>query len=147
MRHVINDQPFLVFGDLHRYTYSILWGTVADPFERRHVWELGRKRKLNVEAMRAAARCLIGRHDFSALSIINEGDDRNPVKVRGMSIAHAPHEWSVYWTTSACCSLTASSRPSLLVICRRWNVSISVRALRGLDWSLSRLCVTATCTR
>ena len=30
--------------------------------------------------MRQAAKCLIGRHDFTSLSIINEGDDRNPVK-------------------------------------------------------------------
>jgi len=44
------------------------------------VWELGTKRTLNVEAMQRAAACLVGVHDFSSLSIINDGDERSPIK-------------------------------------------------------------------
>ncbi len=48
------------------YRYQIDTGKVADPFQRRYAWH--HPRRLNVGAMRRAARLLKGRHDFSALS-------------------------------------------------------------------------------
>lgn len=48
------------------YRYQIDCGVVADPFLRLYAWH--HPRPLNMAAMRAAARLLKGRHDFSALS-------------------------------------------------------------------------------
>ncbi len=48
------------------YRYQIDTGKVADPFQRRYAWH--HPRRLNVGAMRRAARLLKGRHDFSAWS-------------------------------------------------------------------------------
>jgi tRNA pseudouridine38-40 synthase len=52
--------------DAHRKTYRYrLWnGDVLSPFERAYAWHL--PGPLDVEAMRAAARLLEGRHDFAA---------------------------------------------------------------------------------
>jgi tRNA pseudouridine38-40 synthase len=47
------------------YRYLILNGALVNPFERRYVWHV--PRPLDVEAMAEAARCLEGRHDFTAL--------------------------------------------------------------------------------
>jgi hypothetical protein len=44
---------------MHSYVYSIMRG-FADPFQRPFVWELGDKRALDVEAMRQAAKFLLG---------------------------------------------------------------------------------------
>ncbi|MGA2053087.1 MAG: tRNA pseudouridine(38-40) synthase TruA [Opitutales bacterium] len=72
-------------GDFHarysakgkRYRYRIFLGE-ASPFESRYCWSLG-KRKLEVEAMRAGAKLLVGKHDFSAYAgRLDEGED--PVK-------------------------------------------------------------------
>jgi tRNA pseudouridine38-40 synthase len=72
-------------GDFHaryqakgkRYRYRIFLGE-ASPFERRYCWSLG-KRKLDVGAMQAGAKLLVGKHDFSAFSgQLDEGED--PVK-------------------------------------------------------------------
>jgi tRNA pseudouridine38-40 synthase len=48
------------------YRYQIDYGAVADPFVRAYAWH--HPRPLNITAMRRAARLLIGRHDFAALS-------------------------------------------------------------------------------
>lgn len=48
------------------YRYQIDTGKVADPFTRAYAWH--HPRPLNVVAMRRAARLLLGRHNFSALS-------------------------------------------------------------------------------
>jgi tRNA pseudouridine(38-40) synthase len=47
------------------YRYRIWNGDVVSPFERRFVWHV--PGALDVDAMRAAARTLVGRHDFAAL--------------------------------------------------------------------------------
>ncbi|MEQ1908294.1 MAG: tRNA pseudouridine(38-40) synthase TruA [Vicinamibacterales bacterium] len=51
----------------HRKTYRYrIWnGDVLDPFERSYVWHIA-DRVLDVEALAAAARYLVGRHDFAA---------------------------------------------------------------------------------
>lgn len=48
------------------YRYQIDAGEVADPFLRRYAWH--HPRPLDVPAMRRAAKLIVGRHDFSALS-------------------------------------------------------------------------------
>src|SRR5262249_53057262 len=44
------------------YRYVIQDGRIQDPFMRKYAWFVGRK--LDVEAMSLASRCLRGRHDF-----------------------------------------------------------------------------------
>jgi len=46
------------------YRYQVRSGGVASPFERAYVWHL--PERLDIDAMRAAARALAGRHDFAA---------------------------------------------------------------------------------
>jgi len=46
------------------YRYRIWNAAVASPFQRRYAWHL--PASLNLEAMRAAARCVEGTHDFAA---------------------------------------------------------------------------------
>lgn len=62
-----------------RYTYSFFEG-YADPFETRFCWSL-ENRRLDVDAMNAGARHLIGKHDFSSFTA-NPRDNREdqPVK-------------------------------------------------------------------
>jgi tRNA pseudouridine38-40 synthase len=47
-----------------RYRYVIQDGPVRDVFARNHAWYL--PQRLDAEAMRAAAACLPGRHDFTS---------------------------------------------------------------------------------
>ena len=46
------------------YRYRLCHDEVLSPFERRYAWHL--PGPLDVDAMRAAASCLVGRHDFAA---------------------------------------------------------------------------------
>lgn len=46
------------------YRYRIRNTAIADPFDRAFVWHI--PEPLNIEAMRAAAASLVGRHDFAA---------------------------------------------------------------------------------
>jgi tRNA pseudouridine38-40 synthase len=67
-----------------RYRYRLYLG-YAGPFESRWCWSLG-DRSLDVDKMRAAAKKLLGRHDFSAFSGQYE-ETENPVKdLRRLSI-------------------------------------------------------------
>jgi len=50
------------------YHYDICHGGFADPFTQAYTWSMARK--LDVAAMRAAAKVLTGRHDFRAFSAI-----------------------------------------------------------------------------
>jgi tRNA pseudouridine38-40 synthase len=50
------------------YRYQIRSGGVASPFDRAFVWYL--PERLDVDAMRQAARSLVGRHDFAAFQSI-----------------------------------------------------------------------------
>ena len=50
------------------YRYCIGNGPVASPFERAFVWHV--PQPLDLDAMRQAAACLLGRHDFSAFRSI-----------------------------------------------------------------------------
>jgi tRNA pseudouridine38-40 synthase len=60
-----------------RYRYRIYQGH-ATPFEERYCWSLG-NRTLDVAAMRAGAKRLEGKHDFTAFAARSD-EDENPVK-------------------------------------------------------------------
>jgi tRNA pseudouridine38-40 synthase len=60
------------------YRYQIDTGKVADPFQRRYAWH--HPRPLDVPAMRRAAKWMVGRHDFSALSANPMREIETPVR-------------------------------------------------------------------
>jgi tRNA pseudouridine38-40 synthase len=60
------------------YRYQIDCGEVADPFLRRYA--LHHPRPLDLLAVRRAAKLLIGKHDFTALSAHSPSRDHNPVR-------------------------------------------------------------------
>jgi tRNA pseudouridine38-40 synthase len=62
-----------------RYEYMICEG-VASPFETRFCFSLGYDKTLSIEKMQEAAKFLIGKRNFSAFGVIEEGDPRDPVK-------------------------------------------------------------------
>ena len=63
-----------------RYEYVICEGN-ASPFETRFCFSIGGGgKKLDLDKMREAAKFLIGKHDFSAFGVIEDGDPRDPVK-------------------------------------------------------------------
>lgn len=55
-----------------RYEYLMRWSQPIDPFARRLFWQL--PYQLDVDAMRRAAECLIGRHDFRSFQ--SAGSDK-----------------------------------------------------------------------
>lgn len=59
------------------YSYRILTGEVPCPFERNYAWYI--RRKLDVEAMRAALKFLLGTHDYSAFRAAG-GAPMSPVR-------------------------------------------------------------------
>lgn len=63
-----------------RYVYQIYKG-YAPPSETRYFWSVGDK-KLNIQAMKEAAKILVGKHDFSAFgaSLGKDACRENPVK-------------------------------------------------------------------
>lgn len=61
------------------YHYKIYNDTFMDPFQRSYAYHS--VYKLNVDAMREAARHFIGKHDFSAFANVSRNDGSpNPVK-------------------------------------------------------------------
>ena len=64
------------------YRYQIRSGGAASPFDRAYVWHL--PERLDVEAMRTAARALIGRHDFAAFQSIGT---RVPDSIRTITVS------------------------------------------------------------
>lgn len=60
------------------YRYQIWCGEVMDPFLRR--WALHWPRRLDVAAMRRAARVLVGRHDFAAFSANPQREQESTVR-------------------------------------------------------------------
>lgn len=70
-----------------RYSYRIVQGD-ADPFTRPRVWCLERPRRFDVDAMRAAAAVLVGRHDFTAFAADNGMELDDPVRdLRRLEVA------------------------------------------------------------
>ena len=61
-----------------RYVYFLHRGR-ADPFEDPFCWSLG-DRPLDMEAMRATAKLLVGRHDFRAFSAFNRVERESTVR-------------------------------------------------------------------
>jgi tRNA pseudouridine38-40 synthase len=65
VREVVEvPQSFCANKDALRktYRYVIQEGRILDPFMRKYAWFV--RQSLDVEAMRRASRCLVGRHDF-----------------------------------------------------------------------------------
>ena len=62
-----------------RYVYTIQEGN-GNPMTARYRWRLGRKKRLNVQKMNEAAARLIGEHNFLTFGLIEEGDNRTPIK-------------------------------------------------------------------
>ncbi len=62
-----------------RYTYHLFEGD-ADPFTRPYAWCLERPRRLDLDAMTAAAAVLRGRHDFSSFAADNGAELESPVR-------------------------------------------------------------------
>jgi len=60
------------------YEYLIYNGQILPPFSRNFVWHV--KPKLNLTAMRKAAKVLVGNHDFSSFCAAG-GDDKNFVRI------------------------------------------------------------------
>lgn len=46
------------------YAYRLRTGSLRNVFERHYVWQMARP--LNIEKMKKAAACLVGRHDFAS---------------------------------------------------------------------------------
>ena len=61
------------------YIYRIVEGDV-DPFERPYVWRIERARRLDYDAMMAAADVLRGEHNFTAFAADNGGEILDPVR-------------------------------------------------------------------
>jgi tRNA pseudouridine38-40 synthase len=65
------------FDALNRsYVYRLYVAAVRDPFRRSYAWHLNRD--VDLEAIRSAAACLIGTHNFSGFGKPPQGD--NPVR-------------------------------------------------------------------
>jgi len=73
-----------------RYVYTIREG-LGTPFNSRYSWALGRQKVCDLEAMRAAAAHLIGKHNFAAFGVLRDGDPRDPIKdLRKLEIERWP---------------------------------------------------------
>jgi tRNA pseudouridine38-40 synthase len=72
------------------YTYHLYLGE-ADPFTRPYVWSI--EKPLDIEAMRAAAMGLKGRHDFRAFSALNGPPKEDTVRDlrRFVFVKHGRH--------------------------------------------------------
>lgn len=60
------------------YRYRISNSRVMSPFQRRYAWHISRR--LDLDAMRAAASALIGEHDFSAFAAKARPDRKQRVR-------------------------------------------------------------------
>jgi tRNA pseudouridine38-40 synthase len=70
------------FARAKLYRYRIVNGELISPFERRFAWHVARP--LDLEAMRAAARALVGQHDFAAFQAAG-GDVKTSVRTVTLS--------------------------------------------------------------
>jgi len=65
-----------------RYVYNIVDG-VALPFQSRWCWNLrtvDSNKRLDIVAMRKAAALMVGIHNFRAFCVIEENDERSPIR-------------------------------------------------------------------
>lgn len=60
------------------YHYRLIHGAWADPFEHAYTWSV--PRRLDLDAMRAAANVLRGRHDFRAFSAFGGEERENTLR-------------------------------------------------------------------
>ena len=68
------------------YEYLIYNGEIMPPHLRKSAWQV--KSKLNLEAMKKAAKYLVGKHDFSSFCA-SGGDDNNFVRIiHSLVISH-----------------------------------------------------------
>jgi tRNA pseudouridine38-40 synthase len=69
------------------YRYRIFTGDVVSPFERQYAWHISHA--LNIETMRAAARHLVGTHDFAAFRSAGTGVLTTVRTITRLDITHA----------------------------------------------------------
>lgn len=68
-----------------RYVYFISCGSkLRSPFVGRYAWQMDCH--LDVDKMQAAAELLSGRHNFSWLSVTQEGEQREPIRELSLTI-------------------------------------------------------------
>ncbi len=72
-----------------RYRYSIYASRVSDPLGRRQAWWV--KKLLNIEAMQAAAQCLLGTHDFASFQTSGSPRVSTVRTVRAIDIECQPY--------------------------------------------------------
>jgi len=73
------------------YSYMLYTGKVCNPFAARYVWH--RPGDLDVEAMRRAAACLTGKHDFASFSSNPRREIETTVReILALDIVEGP-EW------------------------------------------------------
>jgi len=75
------------------YTYRVDVGAVPDPFEARFVWH--RPGRVDVAAMRRAARDLVGEHDFSSFCREPQGEGSTVRRLERLSIRRVGHRIDV----------------------------------------------------
>lgn len=80
-----------------RYRYVIFNRLVDDPFLKRYVWRISQP--LDVDAMRQAAQCLLGRHDFRSFESHWPNKATSVRTVIDLSI-HRQDRWNV-WSPQA----------------------------------------------
>jgi tRNA pseudouridine38-40 synthase len=108
------------------YRYQIDTGKAADPFLRRYAWH--HPRPLDLPAMRRAAKLLVGRHDFSALSAKSE---RHPVRtIRRLTITKRGNLLTI--TIVADGFLYKMARTIVGALVKVGEGKLSVEELRGL---------------
>jgi len=80
-RYVSNDFHARLSAKGKLYRYRIWSAPVLPPFEYRRVWHV--TRPLDLDALRMAAKCFVGTHDFAGFAA-NRGRQENSVRVRQM---------------------------------------------------------------
>jgi tRNA pseudouridine38-40 synthase len=78
---------------LRVYAYAILNRPQASALLRRYAWHV--RERLDLQAMRAAARAFEGRHDFAAFRVAGTATATTRCTVAGLRIDQAPHEMVV----------------------------------------------------
>ncbi|MBN2291546.1 MAG: tRNA pseudouridine(38-40) synthase TruA, partial [Pirellulales bacterium] len=71
-----------------RYRYVIHDGPVRDIFERNYCWHV--KNHLEAQAMERAARCLLGRHDFSSFESAGAPRQDSIRTITDISVTRSP---------------------------------------------------------
>lgn len=80
----------ITYAQGKRYRYRIYASRISDPHSRRHAWWV--KRRLNIEAMQAAAETLLGQHDFASFQTAGSPRVSTVRTVRAIDIRAEDHQ-------------------------------------------------------